>query len=63
MNLNDYSDFESVLNRAKLYYGEEVKLLQSTRKMKKYMIFDPYNNKFIHFGQMGYLDYTRYTMI
>ncbi len=24
------------------------------------MIFDPYNNKFVHFGAMGYLDFTKY---
>jgi hypothetical protein len=63
MNLSDYSDFEAVLSRAKHYYGEDVKILQSTRKTKKYMIFDPYNNKFIHFGQMGYLDFTKYVQI
>jgi hypothetical protein len=63
MNLSDYSDFEAVLSRAKHYYGEDVKLLQSTRKTKKYMIFDPYNNKFVHFGQMGYLDFTKYVQI
>ena len=63
MNLNDYSDYETVLSRAKHYYGENVKLLQSTRKTKKYMIFDPYNNKFVHFGQMGYLDFTKYVQI
>ncbi len=63
MNLNDYSDYETVLSRAKHYYGEDVKLLQSTRKTKKYMIFDPYNNKFVHFGQMGYLDFTKYVQI
>ena len=56
MNLSDYSDPEIVLYRAKLYFGEDVILKKSTRKTKKYMIFDPYNNKFIHFGQMGYLD-------
>ena len=50
VNLNDYSDFETVLNRAKHYYGEKVILMQSTRKTKKNMIFDPYNNKFVHFG-------------
>ena len=60
MNLSDYSDYETVLYRAKYYYGEDVKLLQSTRKTKKYMIFDPYNNKFVHFGAMGYLDFTKY---
>jgi len=63
MNLSDYSDYETVLYRAKHYYGEDVKLLQSTRKTKKYMIFDPYNNKFVHFGAMGYLDYTKYVQI
>ena len=63
MNLNDYSDFESILNRAKHYYGKNVILLESTRKTKKYMIFDPYNNKFVHFGQMGYLDYSKYKKI
>jgi hypothetical protein len=49
MNLSDYSDFETVLSRAKNYYGLNVILVQSTRKTKKYMIFDPYNNKFVHF--------------
>ena len=63
MDLSNYSDFETVLSRAKHYYGENVKLFQSTRKTKKYMIFDPNNNKFIHFGQMGYLDYTKYIQL
>jgi hypothetical protein len=27
------------------------------------MIFDPYNNKFIHFGQIWYLDFTKYVQI
>ena len=63
MNLNNYSDFEAVLSKAKHYYGENVILQKSTRKTKKYMIFDPYNNKFIHFGQMGYLDFTKYVQI
>ena len=41
MNLSDHSDYDTVLSRAKLYYGKNVKLLQSTRKSKKninYMI-------------------------
>jgi hypothetical protein len=63
MNLNDYSDFETVLSRAKHYYGENVILMQSTRKTKKYMIFDPYNKKYVRFGAMGYLDYTKYIKI
>ena len=63
MDLSNYSDFETVLSRAKHYYGENVKLFQSTRKTKKYMIFDPYNNRFVHFGQMGYIDYTKYIQL
>jgi hypothetical protein len=27
------------------------------------MIFDPYNNKFVHFGAMGYLDSTKYVQL
>ena len=63
MNLSDYSDFEAVLSKAEQFYGENVILKKSTRKTKKYMIFDPNNNKFIHFGQMGYLDYTKYVQL
>ncbi len=63
MNLNDYSDYETVLSRAKFYFGEDVKLLQSTRKTKKYMIYNPITKKFVHFGAMGYLDYTKYIQL
>ncbi len=59
MNLSDYSDFEAVLSKAKHYYGENVILKKSTIKTKKYMIY----NKFIHFGQMGYKDFTKYVQI
>ena len=63
MNLSDYSDPEIVLYRAKFYFGEDVILKKSTIKTKKYMIYNPYNNKFIHFGQMGYKDFTKYVQI
>ncbi len=63
MNLSDYSDYETVLSRAKLYYGEDVILMQSTRKTKKYMIYNPISNSFVHFGAMGYLDDTKYVQI
>ena len=63
MNLTDYSDPEIVLYRAKFYFGEDVKLLKSTRKTKKYMIYNPITNKFVHFGAMGYLDYTKYVQL
>ena len=63
MNLSDYSDPEIVLSRAKLYFGEEIILKKSTRKTKKYMIYNPITNKFVHFGAMGYLDYTKYAQL
>ena len=63
MNLTDYSDPEIVLYRAKFYFVEDVILKKSTRRTKKYMIFDPNNKKYIHFGAMGYLDYTKYIQL
>jgi hypothetical protein len=41
MNLNDCSNYNEVLKRAKHYYGNDVVLLPSTRATKKYMIFNP----------------------
>ena len=63
MNLNDCSNYDQVLKRAKHYYGNDVVLLPSTRATKKYMIFNPHTNRFIHFGGMGYLDYTKYRQL
>ena len=63
MDLSDFSNFETVLNRAKYYYGNNVLLLPSTRKTKKYMIYNPQTNKYVHFGSMGYIDYTKYIQI
>ena len=63
MNLNDYSNFKTVLSRAKHYYGEDVILKKSTRKTKKYMIYNPITEKFVFFGQMGYLDHTKYIQL
>jgi hypothetical protein len=63
MDLSDYSNFQTVLNRAKYYYGDKVLLLPSTRKTKKYMIYNPQTNKYVHFGAMGYIDYTKYIQI
>ena len=32
-------------------------------KQKKYMIYNPQTNKYVHFGAMGYMDYTKYIQI
>lgn len=63
MNLNNFSNYDQVLNKAKHYYGNETILLPSTRLTKKYMIYNPYTHKFVHFGGMGYLDYTKYRQL
>jgi len=63
MNLNDCSDYNEVLKRARYYYGNDVVLLPSTRATKKYMIFNPHTNRFVHFGAMGYSDYTKYRQL
>ena len=54
--LLNYSDPKKVLKNAIHFYGPDVYIDVSTRKNKKYMIFDDVNNKMVHFGQMGYQD-------
>ena len=54
--LNKYSNFKTVNDNAKRLYGKEV--FVSTRKNKKFMIMDD-NNKWVHFGQLGYNDFTK----
>lgn len=55
-----YSDPNIVFARAKQIFGRDVKIEYSTRKNKKYMLYDPNKREFIHFGQLPYEDYTRH---
>ncbi len=41
------------------YLGNDTKIYFSNRKGKKYKIFNPNTNKFVHFGAIGYKDHTR----
>jgi hypothetical protein len=41
------------------YLNTPVDLYQSTRRRKKYMIQSP-EGKWVHFGAMGYADYTKH---
>ena len=45
--------------QAHKYLGKRAVLYRSTNKHKKYMILDP-NERIVHFGQMGYEDYTKH---
>ena len=58
--LSEYSDFNQAYKMAKKYFGKDVEFEKSDRKDKKYMIYDPNNDKWVHFGLMGYEDYTKH---
>ena len=59
-NVNKYSDTERVFELAKKIIGDDVKIDISTRKNKKYMVLNPNTNKWVHFGQLPYYDYTKH---
>jgi hypothetical protein len=54
-----YSNPAEVYRRAKKYLGKTAKIGLSTKTNKKYMITTP-DGKTVHFGQMGYEDYTKH---
>jgi hypothetical protein len=54
-----YSNPTNVKKKAVDIFGKDVKLAVSTRKNKKYMILNTNTNKWIHFGQLPYFDYTK----
>lgn len=54
-----YSNPEMAQEQAFKKYGNDAVLFVSTRAPKKYMIRDKKNNKWIHFGQMGFADFTK----
>ena len=54
--LRNYSDPEYVMQKAKMIELNPVH--ESSRKDKKYMVFD--GRTMVHFGQMGYEDATKH---
>ncbi len=42
------------------YLGKTAKLYPAKNSQKKYRIYDPHTEKWIHFGQIGYEDYTKH---
>jgi len=45
--------------KAYRYLGKHAHLYRSTRKHKKYQIMNP-ENHWVHFGQLGYEDFTKH---
>ncbi len=48
-----------VIKNPKSYLGNDVIILPSTRKNKKFMIMNP-DNKYVHFGDKRYEDFTQH---
>ena len=60
ISLELYSNPRIAQKNAYDYLGKSAVLKPSTRIGKKYMIYDPDKNKHIHFGQLGYEDFTKH---
>ena len=57
--MTEFSDYDKVYEKAKKYLGDDVVIAESTRKGKKFMVKTP-ENKWVHFGALGYLDFTKF---
>jgi hypothetical protein len=61
---NKYDDLikvsnpNTVLEKLNTMFGDGQILYVSDKKYKKYKIFDPNTNKFVHFGDIRYEDFT-----
>jgi hypothetical protein len=60
MDIELVSNPRRVFKNAIKIYGDDVEFDFSTRKDKKYMIKDPNNNKWVHFGSIDYEDFTKH---
>lgn len=58
--LKSWSNIKIAQQKAIEYLGKDAKLHQSTKQDKKYMILDPNNNKWVHFGAFGMEDFTKH---
>lgn len=58
--LLDFSNPYKVHKKLEELFDGKIDLYLSSRKNKKYMIIDPNKNKMVHFGEMGYEDYTKH---
>ena len=59
-SIYDYSNPKVVYENARHYLGNDVIIKLSNKPLKKYMIFNPNTNKWVHFGQLGYQDFTKH---
>jgi len=55
-----YSNPIKAQSMAYRYLGKTAKLFPARNPEKKYSIFDPKEERWVNFGQMGYEDYTKH---
>jgi N-acetylneuraminic acid mutarotase len=55
-----YSSPRMAQRMAYKYLGKTAKLYPASNPAKKYMIYDPKNNKWVNFGQLGFQDFTKH---
>jgi hypothetical protein len=59
--LKKYSNPREAQRKAYRYLGKKYgKIYPSSRREKKYMVQKPHTKKWVHFGQMGYEDFTKH---
>jgi hypothetical protein len=58
--IDQYSNWRIASEKANQYFGRQIDLRLSSNPKKKYMIYNPEKKKWIHFGAMGYQDYTKH---
>lgn len=59
MDIHKFSNPKQAQKNALNYLGSNAILYKSTKKDKKYMIQKP-DGKWVHFGQMGFEDFTKH---
>jgi hypothetical protein len=55
-----YSNPKQSQKLAYKYFGKNAVIYRSTRRNKKYMIQEPPNGRWVHFGQIPYEDFTKH---
>lgn len=55
-----YSNPRTVFALARKKLGKNVQIELSSRADKKYQVYDRKNDRWVHFGQWGYEDYTKH---
>jgi hypothetical protein len=55
-----YSSPRKAQQMAYKYLGKTAKLYPGSKEGKKYRIYDPKNETWVNFGQLGYEDYTKH---